>query len=86
MLEATKASNAGIAYSRYILDVASAGDMLDLTVATTPCLLGYGEIGKRLLGKPANEVDCSDKNRYYSWAVAYAQDEYQTAVRTGRGT
>lgn len=84
-VEATKESNACIAYSRYILDVASAGDVLDLRVATTPCLIGYGEVGKRLLSKPDDEVDRSDKNQLYGWAATYAQDVYQTAVRTGRG-
>lgn len=59
--------------------------MLDLRVASTPCLLGYGEIGKRLLSKPEGEVDRSEKNRYYNWAAAYAMEEYQTAVQTGRG-
>lgn len=83
-LVTTKQSNAGIAYSRYILDIASAGDLLDLTVATTPCLIGYGEMGKRLLTKSGHEAECSDKNRYYTWASAYAQQEYQTAVETGR--
>lgn len=60
--------------------------MLDLIVATTPCLLGYGEIGKRLLTKPSDEVDRTEKNPYYSWAAAYAQEDYQTAVAAGRGT
>lgn len=52
------------AYSRYILDVANTGDLLDLQVATAPCLLGYGEFGARLLTRPDDEVDRTSANKY----------------------
>jgi len=58
--------------------------MLDLRVATAPCLLGYGEVGVRLVNKPDGEVDRTENNRYYSWALNYAKEEFQTAVKTGR--
>jgi len=83
-LEATKESVTNIAYNRYVLDVGNTGDMLDLRVATAPCLLGYGEVGVRLATKPDSEVDRTANNKYYEWALNYAKDEFQTAVRTGR--
>ena len=83
-LEATKESVTNIAYNRYVLDVSNAGDILDLRVATAPCLLGYGEVGLRLIGKPDGEVDRSSSNQYYEWALNYAKEDFQTAVRLGR--
>lgn len=37
-----------IAYTRYLTDVGHSGTLLDLLVAVASCLLGYGEIGRRL--------------------------------------
>lgn len=73
-----------IAYNRYVLDVSSAGSMLDLRIATAPCLLGYGEVGLRLANRPDTEVDRSKSNPYYEWAINYGKPEFQAAVKTGR--
>lgn len=83
-LEATKESIENIAYNRYVLDVSNSGDMLDLRVATAPCLLGYGEVGMRLVDEANRAVDRSEKNKYYSWALNYAKEDFQTAVKLGR--
>lgn len=85
MLESTKESVTNIAYNRYVLDVSNSGDILDLRVATAPCLFGYGEVGQWLLSKPDSEVDRTPNNRYYQWAINYGKEEFQTAVVTGRG-
>ncbi|TIB81979.1 hypothetical protein E3Q22_00645 [Wallemia mellicola] len=37
-----------IAYTRYLTDVGHSGTLLELLVAVASCLLGYGEIGRRL--------------------------------------
>ncbi|KAK9898045.1 hypothetical protein P389DRAFT_152020 [Cystobasidium minutum MCA 4210] len=84
MLENTKESVTNIAYNRYVLDVSNSGDILDLRVATAPCLLGYGEVGQWLLSKPDSEVDRTPNNRYYKWAINYGKEDFQTAVVTGR--
>ena len=83
-LEATKESITNIAYNRYVLDISNAGDLLDLRVATAPCLLGYGEVGLRLIDEANTDVDRSEKNKYYSWALNYAKEDFQTAVTLGR--
>lgn len=83
-LEATEESIANIAYNRYVLDVSNAGDMLDLRVATAPCLLGYGEVGLRLVDAANTAVDRSAFNKYYAWALNYAKQDFQQAVRLGR--
>ena len=39
-------ARATLAYTRYVLDAGSRGDLLDLHVALAPCLVGYGAIAK----------------------------------------
>ena len=58
-----------LAYTRYVLDAGHSGDFLDLLAALAPCVLGYGEIGARLLADhdPA----------YGDWISTYGGDEYQ---------
>lgn len=85
MLENTKESVTNIAYNRYVLDVSNSGDILDLRVATAPCLFGYGEVGQWLLSKPDSEVDRTPNNRYYKWAINYGKEDFQAAVVAGRG-
>ena len=41
-------ARATLAYTRYVLDTGSRGDLLDLHVALAPCLIGYGEIANWL--------------------------------------
>jgi hydroxymethylpyrimidine/phosphomethylpyrimidine kinase len=43
------------AYTRYVLDKGTSGDMLDLKAAMAPCLIGYGEIGLKLFNDPATK-------------------------------
>lgn len=37
-----------VAYTRFVLERGTAGDLLDLHVALAPCVLGYAEIGAML--------------------------------------
>ncbi len=62
-----------VAYTRFVLDCGSSGDMLDLYAALAPCVLGYAEIGQRL-GHGA------DGNSYAAWTRTYAGPEYQAAA------
>jgi thiaminase/transcriptional activator TenA len=63
-----------VAYTRYVLERGTAGDLLDLHVALAPCILGYAEIGTALKHQ-ANEA-----NRYAPWIASYAGAEYQEAA------
>jgi thiaminase/transcriptional activator TenA len=69
-----------LAYGRYILDRAQAGDVLDLTVTLSACLAGYGEIGMRLLADPQTRLD---GNPYRDWIETYGGPEYGGLVREG---
>ena len=70
-----------IAYTRYVLDSGMAGDLLDLHVALAPCMLGYAEIGARLIADPAT---ARDDNPYWSWIAMYGGPEFQDAAAEER--
>ena len=65
-----------MAYTRYVLERGMAGDLLDLSVALAPCVLGYGEIGHRLMGAGAARQD----NPYRTWIEAYGGADYRRIV------
>ena len=65
---------ATMAYTRYVLERGQAGDLLDLHVALAPCVIGYGEIGRRLAGPATRD------NPYAAWIDMYAGDAYQEVV------
>jgi len=60
-----------IAYSRYILDAAMSGSLAELYAAIAPCLMGYGEIGKRI----KDEGFIAD-NPYQPWIDVFSSDEF----------
>ncbi len=79
-LERAPESIQTLAYSRYILDRAQAGDMLDLMVTLSACLVGYGEIGLRLLADPATKLE---GNPYRDWIETYGGADYIALAREG---
>lgn len=73
-LEAAEEAPANMAYTRYVLEAGYSGDFLDLLAALAPCIMGYGEIGARLL-REAGETP------YRDWIETYGGDEFQTLCR-----
>jgi hydroxymethylpyrimidine/phosphomethylpyrimidine kinase / thiaminase len=73
------------AYNRYVLDVSQKGDLLDNRVVTAPCLLGYGEVGARLVNATEGVDRNEETNPYWGWIKEYGGDWYQGAVQTGIG-
>ena len=61
-----------IAYSRYILDAAMSGSLAELYAAIAPCLMGYGEIGKRI-----KEQGFITGNPYQPWIDVFSSDDFQ---------
>ncbi|GAA5847225.1 hypothetical protein JCM9279_006145 [Rhodotorula babjevae] len=84
-LQAIPESVTNIAYTRYVLDVSSKGDLLDARVVTAPCLIGYGHVGARLVSSsPGVVVDSNpDSNPYFGWITEYSGQWYQGCVKTG---
>ena len=74
-MESAPEASANIAYTRYVLEKGLAGDILDLHVALSPCVIGYGEIGARLAA--AGPVA---GNPYQAWIDMYAGAEYQAVA------
>lgn len=68
--------------SHTVRPLGATGDQLDLQVAMAPCLLGYGEIGLKLYHDPRTK---REGNPYWTWIRNYAEDSFQTAVKTGKG-
>ena len=73
-LEATEEASENLAYTRYVLEAGYSGDFLDLLAALAPCVLGYGEIGARLL------TDAGD-TPYRDWIETYGGEEFQQLCR-----
>ncbi|MGD9539144.1 MAG: thiaminase II [Alphaproteobacteria bacterium] len=80
-LDAAEEDLATTAYARYLLDVGSAGDLLDLHAALAPCVAGYGEIGRRLNDDPGTR---RDGNPYREWIEMYAGEAYQGVAAAER--
>lgn len=77
-LAALPESRATMAYTRYVLDAGSRGDLVDLHVALAPCMLGYAEISNWLQAQP---FTVTEGNPYAPWIAMYAGEEYQQAAR-----
>lgn len=75
-MQAEPEAPATVAYTRYVLDCGLRGDLLDLQVALAPCIVGYGEIGARLL-----RTALLEGNPYRAWIEMYGGDDYQAVAR-----
>lgn len=69
-LAATLEAPQNLAYTRYVLESGYSGDFLDLLAALAPCVLGYGEIGARLIAEPHDPA-------YADWIATYGGADYQ---------
>jgi thiaminase/transcriptional activator TenA len=72
---ATRQARATIAYTRFVQEAGLRGDMLDLVVALSPCVVGYAEIGAALAARGQGLADGS--NPYAAWIAEYAGEAYQ---------
>ena len=77
-LETTEEARETVAYTRFVLDAGARGDLLDLTTALAPCVIGYAEIGKVLAASASGR---SKSNPYRDWISEYAGDAYQALAR-----
>lgn len=72
-LEAAKPAPTTVAYTGYLLRVASQSGFGELAAALLPCQWGYWEIGERLAqqGPPAHAP------RYAEWVAMYSSDDFR---------
>lgn len=66
-----------IAYTRYVLDAGNRGELLDLHVALAPCLIGYAELARWIMGQPSTRIE---GNPYAAWIEVYAGEGFQKAA------
>ncbi|WP_447957398.1 thiaminase II [Vreelandella sp. EE7] len=71
-------ARATMAYTRYVLDTGSRGDLLDLHIALAPCLVGYGEIANWLNAQPFTLRGADSP--YDAWIAMYEGEEFQAAM------
>ncbi|KAM3080920.1 trifunctional hydroxymethylpyrimidine kinase/phosphomethylpyrimidine kinase/thiaminase, variant 4 [Clarireedia jacksonii] len=79
-IEACEEHQACTAYTRYVLDIGQSEDWLALQMSMAPCLIGYGEIAKRLHADPKTK---REGNIYWKWIENYVADDYVAAVKVG---
>lgn len=72
-------ARATLAYTRYVLDTGNRGDLLDLHVALSPCMVGYGEIANWLTSRA--ETLRGEQNPYEAWIAMYESEEFQDAMQ-----
>lgn len=65
-----------------MLDIGNSEDWLALQVALAPCLLGYGMIADRLFNDSKTK---REGNPYFKWIEQYVSDDFNEAVKKGRG-
>ena len=74
-IESATESSATIAYSRYLLDTAMSGTLVELYAAIAPCLMGYAEIGQHLKDKTT-----ITNNPYQPWIDTFTSDRFQAVT------
>ncbi len=72
-LEATRPAPTTVAYTSYLLRVASQGSFGELAASLLPCQWGYWEIGEHLARRGAP----SHAPLYAEWVAMYSSDEFR---------
>lgn len=65
------------AYTRFVIDAGLTGDLLDLHVALSPCVIGYSVIAERLAALPGT---LDPANPYAFWIAEYAGEAYRVVA------
>ncbi|MEM7567374.1 MAG: thiaminase II [Pseudomonadota bacterium] len=81
-LEAAPEAPATLAYTRYVLETGLRGDLLDLHVALSPCVIGYAEIAQAIKAERA----IPDDHPYAAWINEYAGEAYAEVATAARAT
>ncbi|MBM0207470.1 TenA family protein [Micromonospora sp. STR1s_5] len=80
-LEAAPEHAATVAYTRFVLDCGASGDLLDLHVALSPCVIGYAEIAARIASQ---EVARLSDHPYREWIMEYSGEPYALVAGSAR--
>ena len=78
-LETAPEAPATLAYTRYVLETGLRGDLLDLHVALSPCVVGYAEIAHAI-------GPVGDDHPYAAWIREYSGEAYAGVAAEARAT
>jgi len=81
-METADELQACIVATRYVLDICQSEDWLTLHLCMAPCLIGYGQVARRLFADPKTK---RDGNIYWKWIEDYVAGDCQEAIRAGSG-
>ena len=70
---ATKQHSNNKAYTDYVLSCGQNGSYMDMITALAPCVIGYADIGKRIV---ADKTTNKENNPYKSWIDVYCGDDF----------
>nr|XP_018261804.1 phosphomethylpyrimidine kinase [Kwoniella dejecticola CBS 10117]OBR83962.1 phosphomethylpyrimidine kinase [Kwoniella dejecticola CBS 10117] len=82
-LEAAPEASPCAAYARYVIDIGTQGDILDLYMAVASCLVGYGEVGLWLKSQVEKGEAKLEGNLYKRWMEDYSGADFLRAVERG---
>ncbi|WVQ68615.1 phosphomethylpyrimidine kinase [Kwoniella botswanensis] len=82
-LQSTPESAPCAAYARYIIDIGTQGDILDLYMSVASCLIGYGEVGLWLKKQVELGEAKMEGNLYKKWMEDYSGKDFLQAVEKG---
>nr|XP_019011800.1 phosphomethylpyrimidine kinase [Kwoniella pini CBS 10737]OCF50581.1 phosphomethylpyrimidine kinase [Kwoniella pini CBS 10737] len=82
-LENTPESSPCSAYARYVIDIGTQGDLLDLYMSVASCLIGYGEVGLWLKSQINLGKAKLQGNLYKRWIEDYSGEDFLKAVEKG---
>jgi len=77
-LETTKPTPTNLAYSRYMLNVAQNGSLVELVSCLLPCAWDYWEIGKLLRAQYGASLST---NKYAKWIETYDSEEFAAGAK-----
>ncbi|KAI8970298.1 hypothetical protein BDF20DRAFT_890440 [Mycotypha africana] len=69
-----------VAYTRFMMDKAASGDLLDAKMALAPCMIGYCELGPRIYHDPKTK---REGNPYWDWICQYSSGRSQVMLSKG---
>ncbi|WVQ79760.1 phosphomethylpyrimidine kinase [Cryptococcus sp. DSM 104549] len=82
-LQSTPESPNCAAYARYVVDIGTQGDILELYMGVFSCLVGYGEVGLWLKGQVEKGNAKVEGNLYGKWMSDYSGEDFLGAVNRG---
>jgi len=77
-LEATEPTPTNLAYTRYMLNVAQNGSLVELVSCLLPCAWDYWEIGKLLRKQYGDQIAT---NKYAKWIETYDSAEFAAGAK-----